>query len=195
VTELVAGGELFDRIVAKTHYTEKEARDLVKMFLETMMYMHEAGVVHRDLKPENLLLCSETDDSDIKIADFGFAKKTVDLLPSETACGTPGYVAPEILRGIYICINVCVYQYIFICIYVCIYTYIYVYMHFSSSETACETPGYVAPETLRGILISYIRMCINICIYLCIWRECNYIYVYMDIYGYIFKYVYIPYVY
>ena len=58
VTELVAGGELFDRIVAKTNYTEKEARDLVKMFLETMAYMHEAGVVHRDLKPENLLLCS-----------------------------------------------------------------------------------------------------------------------------------------
>lgn len=58
MTELVAGGELFDRIVAKTHYTEKEARDLVKTFLETMAYMHEAGVVHRDLKPENLLLCS-----------------------------------------------------------------------------------------------------------------------------------------
>ena len=54
----MAGGELFDRIVAKTHYTEKEARDLVKTFLETMAYMHEAGVVHRDLKPENLLLCS-----------------------------------------------------------------------------------------------------------------------------------------
>lgn len=58
VTELVAGGELFDRIVAKTHYTEKEARDLVRTFLETMAYMHESGVVHRDLKPENLLLCS-----------------------------------------------------------------------------------------------------------------------------------------
>eukprot|EP00596_Hydrurales_sp_CCMP1899_P000699 CAMPEP_0119051102 /NCGR_PEP_ID=MMETSP1177-20130426/72828_1 /TAXON_ID=2985 /ORGANISM="Ochromonas sp, Strain CCMP1899" /LENGTH=519 /DNA_ID=CAMNT_0007030195 /DNA_START=251 /DNA_END=1810 /DNA_ORIENTATION=+ len=99
VTELVAGGELFDRIVAKTNYTEKEARDLIKMFLETMTYMHEEGVVHRDLKPENLLLCSESDDSDIKIADFGFAKRTVDLLANETACGTPGYVAPEILRG------------------------------------------------------------------------------------------------
>jgi serine/threonine protein kinase len=58
ITELVAGGELFDRIVAKTHYTEKEARDLVKLFLETMAYMHGIGVVHRDLKPENLLLCS-----------------------------------------------------------------------------------------------------------------------------------------
>jgi serine/threonine protein kinase len=134
VTELVAGGELFDRIVAKTHYTEKEARDLVKMFLETMMYMHEAGVVHRDLKPENLLLCSETDDSDIKIADFGFAKKTVDLLPSETACGTPGYVAPEILRGTYI-----KYRYVYdkleiICMYNCMcidgFMRIFMFVHF-----------------------------------------------------------------
>jgi calcium/calmodulin-dependent protein kinase I len=60
VTELVQGGELFDRIVSKSHYTEKEARDLVKLFLETMAYMHEADVVHRDLKPENLLLTSGT---------------------------------------------------------------------------------------------------------------------------------------
>ena len=56
--ELVAGGELFDRIVAKTQYTEKEARDLVKVFLGAMAYMHDHGVVHRDLKPENLLLTS-----------------------------------------------------------------------------------------------------------------------------------------
>jgi serine/threonine protein kinase len=54
----VAGGELFDRIVAKTQYTEKEARDLVRTLLETMAYMHDVGIVHRDLKPENLLLCS-----------------------------------------------------------------------------------------------------------------------------------------
>jgi calcium/calmodulin-dependent protein kinase I len=67
VTELVAGGELFDRIVAKTHYTEKEARDLVKLFLETMAYMHEKGIVHRDLKPENLLLTSGTVQTIINI--------------------------------------------------------------------------------------------------------------------------------
>ena len=72
---MVEGGELFDRIVSKTHYTEKEARDLVKLFLVTMNYMHQKGIVHRDLKPENLLLVSDSDDSDIKIADFGFAKK------------------------------------------------------------------------------------------------------------------------
>lgn len=58
VTELVEGGELFDRIVSKAHYTEKEARDLIKIMLETMNYMHKQGVVHRDLKPENLLLCT-----------------------------------------------------------------------------------------------------------------------------------------
>ena len=58
MTELVQGGELFDRIVSKSHYTEKEARDLVKLFLETMAYMHDSDVVHRDLKPENLLLTS-----------------------------------------------------------------------------------------------------------------------------------------
>jgi len=99
ITELVEGGELFDRIVSKSHYSEQEARDLVKLFLETMSYMHGQNVVHRDLKPENLLLTSESDDADLKIADFGFAKRISQLLPNETACGTPGYVAPEILRG------------------------------------------------------------------------------------------------
>lgn len=58
VTELVQGGELFDRIVSKVHYNEKQARDLVKIFLETIAYIHDLGIVHRDLKPENLLLTS-----------------------------------------------------------------------------------------------------------------------------------------
>jgi calcium/calmodulin-dependent protein kinase I len=49
VTELVQGGELFDRIVSKSRYSEKEARDLVKLFITTMAYMHDANVVHRDL--------------------------------------------------------------------------------------------------------------------------------------------------
>lgn len=58
VTELVEGGELFDRIVSKAHYSEKEARDLIKQILETLDYIHCSGIVHRDLKPENLLLMS-----------------------------------------------------------------------------------------------------------------------------------------
>ena len=99
VTELVAGGELFDRIVRKEHYSEKDARNLVKIFLETMVYLHSRNVVHRDLKPENLLLFSDKNDTDIKIADFGLAKRVRDLSGNDAACGTPGYVAPEILLG------------------------------------------------------------------------------------------------
>lgn len=67
VTELVEGGELFDRIVSKSHYTEKEARDLIKIFIETVQYIHNNGIVHRDLKPENLLLVSDKNDTDVKI--------------------------------------------------------------------------------------------------------------------------------
>jgi serine/threonine protein kinase len=63
VTELVAGGELFERIVKKSRYSELEARDCVKTILETMAYLHDQGVVHRDLKPENLLLTSKDDDA------------------------------------------------------------------------------------------------------------------------------------
>lgn len=65
-----------------------------------MKYCHDFDIVHRDLKPENLLLTSKDDDASIKLADFGFAKKIdVDSYGLTTACGTPGYVAPEILEG------------------------------------------------------------------------------------------------
>ncbi|CAM9180650.1 unnamed protein product, partial [Heterosigma akashiwo] len=74
VLELVVGGELFDRIVQKEKYTEKEARDLVALLLRTLDYLHTHDIVHRDLKPENLLLTSREDDANIKIADFGFAR-------------------------------------------------------------------------------------------------------------------------
>jgi len=100
VTELLEGGELFDRIVEKEFYTEKEARDLVRLLLDAISYIHNKGVVHRDLKPENLLLTSRSDDANIKIADFGFAKRVnFGEQGLSTACGTPGYVAPEILQA------------------------------------------------------------------------------------------------
>ncbi|KAL3659444.1 hypothetical protein V7S43_015436 [Phytophthora oleae] len=102
VTEYMPGGELFERIVKKNFYSEREARDLVKVLLETIAFCHDADVVHRDLKPENLLLSSKEDDADIKLADFGFAKKSAIQNGDtglSTACGTPGYVAPEILMS------------------------------------------------------------------------------------------------
>ncbi|KAI9913004.1 hypothetical protein PsorP6_004908 [Peronosclerospora sorghi] len=100
VTEFMEGGELFDRIVEKSYYNEREARDLIKLLLEAIKYCHDANIVHRDLKPENLLLSSKDDDASIKLADFGFAKRIkLDSDDLVTACGTPGYVAPEILEG------------------------------------------------------------------------------------------------
>ena len=98
--ERMCGGELFDRIVAKAYYNEKEARDVCKILLEAVGYCHENHVAHRDLKPENLLLLAEDDDSAVKIADFGFAKKVKEPKSLSTQCGTPGYVAPEILEGV-----------------------------------------------------------------------------------------------
>ncbi|XP_076294793.1 calcium/calmodulin-dependent protein kinase I isoform X2 [Lasioglossum baleicum] len=96
IMELVTGGELFDRIVEKGSYTEKDASGLIRQILEAVDYMHEQGVVHRDLKPENLLYYSPDEDSKIMISDFGLSKME-DSGIMETACGTPGYVAPEVL--------------------------------------------------------------------------------------------------
>ncbi|CAG0915247.1 unnamed protein product [Notodromas monacha] len=96
VMELVTGGELFDRIVEKGSYTEKDAADLMRQVLEAVHYMHEQGVVHRDLKPENLLYFSSDEESKIMISDFGLSKME-DSGIMATACGTPGYVAPEVL--------------------------------------------------------------------------------------------------
>ncbi|XP_046440388.1 calcium/calmodulin-dependent protein kinase type 1-like isoform X2 [Daphnia pulex] len=96
VMELVTGGELFDRIVEKGSYTEKDAADLMRQVLEAVDYMHEQGVVHRDLKPENLLYYCPDEDSKIMISDFGLSKME-DSGIMATACGTPGYVAPEVL--------------------------------------------------------------------------------------------------
>lgn len=92
----VTGGELFDRIVEKGSYTEKDASGLIRQVLAAVDYMHDQGVVHRDLKPENLLYYSPHDDSKIMISDFGLSKME-DSGIMATACGTPGYVAPEVL--------------------------------------------------------------------------------------------------
>ena len=85
----VTGGELFDRIVEKGSYTEKDAADLIRQVLSAVAYMHSMGVVHRDLKPENLLYHGPEEDSKIMISDFGLSKME-DSGIMATACGTPG---------------------------------------------------------------------------------------------------------
>jgi len=97
VMDLVTGGELFDRIVEKGMYTEVDASNLCKQLLEAVNYIHSLGIIHRDLKPENLLYYDSSNDSKIMITDFGLAKDD-DNEVQQTACGTPGYVAPEVLK-------------------------------------------------------------------------------------------------
>jgi len=99
VMELATGGELFDSIVSRGKYSEKDAAKLVRQIAHACAYLHKRGIVHRDLKPENLLLASKTPGADVKIADFGLSKIMQATSVLQTACGTPGYVAPEVLQG------------------------------------------------------------------------------------------------
>ncbi|XP_075288915.1 calcium/calmodulin-dependent protein kinase type 1 isoform X1 [Opisthocomus hoazin] len=97
IMQLVSGGELFDRIVEKGFYTERDASALIRQILDAVKYLHDMGIVHRDLKPENLLYYSLDEDSKIMISDFGLSKIEGCGSVMSTACGTPGYVAPEVL--------------------------------------------------------------------------------------------------
>jgi len=98
VLEMVKGGELFDKIVERGNYTEQDASNIVKQILEAVQYLHSHGVVHRDLKPENLL-CSEDEKGTIHIyvSDFGLSRNIQANQSMHTYCGSPEYVAPEVL--------------------------------------------------------------------------------------------------
>jgi serine/threonine protein kinase len=99
VMELVTGGELFDMIVDQGHYEEKDATEMVRRIVSAVEYLHSENIVHRDLKPENLLLKSMEDKLSVKIADFGLSKIVGAEVIMKTACGTPSYVAPEVLEA------------------------------------------------------------------------------------------------
>jgi len=102
ILEFIPGGELFEQIVERGSYSEHDAANIIRQILEGIDYMHKHGVVHRDLKPENLLcatLKTETNKPTIiKIADFGLSKD-IESGTMSTSCGTPSYVAPEVLLG------------------------------------------------------------------------------------------------
>ena len=99
-TELMSGGDLFERIASKRNYVEQDAREACRKLLEAIAHCHSRMIVHRDLKPENLFLSNGNDDSDLKVGDFGFATSVAPTDDSlTTKCGTPTYVAPEILLG------------------------------------------------------------------------------------------------
>uniref|UniRef100_A0AAZ3QRA5 Serine/threonine-protein kinase DCLK2 n=1 Tax=Oncorhynchus tshawytscha TaxID=74940 RepID=A0AAZ3QRA5_ONCTS len=96
VMELVKGGDLFDAITCSTKYTERDASAMVFNLAGAVQYLHHMDIVHRDIKPENLLVCEYLDGTkSLKLGDFGLA--TVVEGPLYTVCGTPTYVAPEII--------------------------------------------------------------------------------------------------
>lgn len=95
ILEFITGGELFDKIVHHGRLSEAEARRYFQQLIDGVDYCHSKGVYHRDLKPENLLLDSL---GNMKISDFGLSalpEQGVSML--RTTCGTPNYVAPEVL--------------------------------------------------------------------------------------------------
>jgi len=98
VLQLLEGENLFENIVKRRVYTEKDAANVVLQVARACEYMHERGIIHRDLKPENLVYLDNTHEQ-ICVTDFGLSKH-MDHTQSKTktACGTPAFVAPEVLR-------------------------------------------------------------------------------------------------
>ncbi|XP_011371688.1 serine/threonine-protein kinase Chk2 isoform X3 [Pteropus vampyrus] len=99
VLELMEGGELFDRVVGNKRLKEATCKLYFYQMLLAVQYLHENGIIHRDLKPENVLLSSQKEDCLIKITDFGQSKILGETSLMKTLCGTPTYLAPEVLNS------------------------------------------------------------------------------------------------
>lgn len=113
VLELATGGELLDRVVSRGHFTERDATKAIQMILAALVYLHNLGITHRDLKPENLLYYHPGADSRLLVTDFGLSafagtltgceasergdEETGESWSLRTTCGTPEYMAPEVL--------------------------------------------------------------------------------------------------
>ena len=101
VMELCEGGELFDRIVEKLNFAEKEAAVHFRNMMSAVNHLHTNGICHRDMKPENFLFATKSPDAEIKLIDFGLSRKFEKATDLTTMVGTPYYVAPEVLNGSY----------------------------------------------------------------------------------------------
>ncbi|KAL3810362.1 hypothetical protein ACHAXA_004204 [Cyclostephanos tholiformis] len=117
VTDLCEGGELYERIIARSSsstrgddddhdvpcFTEGEAAKILRQILDALSHMHELGIAHRDIKPENVMFATTDDDSSIRLIDLGTSRRHCNTSerPMSRVVGTPHYIAPEVLRGKY----------------------------------------------------------------------------------------------
>eukprot|EP01117_Protostelium_nocturnum_P020914 TRINITY_DN972_c0_g1_i1.p1 TRINITY_DN972_c0_g1~~TRINITY_DN972_c0_g1_i1.p1 ORF type:complete len:302 (-),score=101.29 TRINITY_DN972_c0_g1_i1:101-1006(-) len=101
VLDLITGGELFEKVVERGHFSEVDASAIVSQIVGAVAYLHSQGVVHRDLKPENLLCTTETSKVNIFVSDFGLSRifSDGDFEQMSTQCGSLEYCAPEVLLG------------------------------------------------------------------------------------------------
>lgn len=97
VLELIEGGELFEKVQSIDHFDESTAKLLFYQMIVAVKYLHDQGIIHRDLKPENILLSNNKNDTLIKVTDFGLSKFVNEKTMLKTFCGTPTYLAPEII--------------------------------------------------------------------------------------------------
>lgn len=101
VMELCSGGELFDRIISRGYFSERDAAVIMRALLDFISFAHSKHIVHRDLKPENILLTSKGPDAVLKVIDFGTSEFCKPGQRLSQKFGTPYYVAPEVLRRDY----------------------------------------------------------------------------------------------
>eukprot|EP00095_Tigriopus_kingsejongensis_P007737 maker-scaffold200_size264178-snap-gene-1.18 protein:Tk07737 transcript:maker-scaffold200_size264178-snap-gene-1.18-mRNA-1 annotation:"myosin light chain kinase" len=98
VTEYLSGGELFERVADEDFdLTESECVGFMRQICEGVKYIHGASIVHLDLKPENII-CVRKESNEVKIIDFGLARKLTPSSPVKVMCGTPEFVPPEVVN-------------------------------------------------------------------------------------------------
>ena len=101
VMEYCQGKDLFEKIIEHGHITEKIVASIIAKVIHAVSYCHSKGIIHRDLKPENILFLTDDINSEIKLIDFGLARKYDNNEKLSTVLGTPYYIAPEVLKGSY----------------------------------------------------------------------------------------------
>ncbi|KAF2305232.1 hypothetical protein GH714_003239 [Hevea brasiliensis] len=160
VLEYIKGGELFNK-VAKEKLKEDVARKYFEQLISAIDYCHSRGVSHRDLKPENLLL---DEDGNLKVSDFGLSalaecKRQDGLL--HTMCGTPAYVAPEVVKrkgydGSKADIWSCgVILYVLLAGYLPFYDTNLMEMYRKIAKAEFISPSWFAPETQKSAYLDY----------------------------------------